>query len=57
MSHVTAGDLPHVWRTRLPERHGQRCRTTAWGYLNGVRVELADGFRVVIARWAVGRAR
>ncbi len=57
MSHVTASGLPYVWRTRLPERRGQRCRITPRGGLNNVRDELADGFWLVIARWAGRRAR
>ena len=49
---------PYVWwwRSRLPDRKGQRCRVTARGSLNSIRVEFPDGFRVVTSRWAVRRA-
>jgi hypothetical protein len=43
------------WRVRLPERKSQRCRITARGALNSVRVEFADGFWVITSRWAVRR--
>ena len=57
MSHVTAGDLPYVWRTRLSERPGRRHLVTARGRLNSVLVELAGGFAVAIARRAERGAR
>jgi hypothetical protein len=41
------------WRVRLPERKSQRCRITARGALNSVRVEFPDGFWVITSRWAV----
>ena len=46
---------PYVWwwRTRLPERKGQRCRVTARAALNSIRVEFADGSWVITSRWAV----
>ena len=45
------------WRQRLPERKGQRCRVTARGSLNSIRVEFPDGFWVITSRWAVRRAQ
>jgi hypothetical protein len=50
-------DFDHVWwwRSRLPERKGQRCRVTARGSLNSIRVEFEDGFEVVTSRWAIRR--
>jgi hypothetical protein len=46
---------PYVWwwRVRLPDRKGERCRVTAGGSLNSIRVEFADGFWVITSRWAV----
>ena len=41
------------WRVRLPDRKGQRCRITARGALNSIRVEFPDGFWVITSRWAV----
>lgn len=41
------------WRSRLPERKGQRCRVIARGRLNSVLVEFEDGLRVVTSRYAV----
>jgi hypothetical protein len=53
-----ADAYPHVWwwRCRLPERRGQRCRVTARGTLNSIRVEFSDGHWVVTSRRAVRRA-
>jgi hypothetical protein len=55
---MPAGHIPSYpyvwwWRFRLPERKGQRCRVTARGALNSIRVEFADGFWVITSRWAV----
>lgn len=44
------------WRSRLPERKGQRCRVIARGRLNSVLVEFEDGTRVVTSRYAVRAA-
>jgi len=48
-------DYPLVWfwRSRLPERKGQRCRVLARGNMNSVLVEFEDGQRVVTSRHAV----
>jgi hypothetical protein len=48
-------DYPYRWhwRTKLPDRHGQRCRIIARGRLNSVMVEFEDGYRVVTSRFAV----
>lgn len=50
--------LDHVWhwRSRLPERKGERCRVLVRGRMNSVLVEFADGLRVVTSRYAVRRA-
>ena len=50
-----APSYPYVWwwRVRLPDRKGQRCRVTARGALNSIRVEFPDGFWVVTSHWAV----
>lgn len=55
----TAAAFPCRWRvrTRLPDRFGQRCRVTARGTLNSIRVEFEDGFEVVTSRWYVRRIR
>lgn len=44
------------WRARLPERFGQRCRVTARGRLNTVRVEFPDQQIVFTSRYAVKKA-
>ena len=51
-------DYPYVWYwcTKLPERHGQRCRIVARGRLNNVMVEFEDGYRVITSRYAVRKA-
>lgn len=43
---------PYYWRvyTRLPERHGQRCRVLVRGAMNGALIEFEDGFKVVSSR-------
>lgn len=45
----------HVWwwRSRLPERKGQRCRVLVRGAKNSVLVEFEDGETVVTSRFAV----
>jgi len=53
-------DFDHIWwwRTRLPERKGQRCRILVRAKrMNSVLVEFEDGFRVVTSRYAVRRTR
>lgn len=48
----------HVWwwRSRLPERKGQRCRVLVRARrMNTILVEFEDGFRVVTSRYAVRR--
>lgn len=51
--------MDHIWywRSRLPERKGQRCRVLVRGGMNNVLVEFEDGFRVVTSRYAVRKAR
>lgn len=48
----------HVWfwRTRLPERKGQRCRVVARGSMNSVMVEFEDGTKTITSRYAVRKA-
>lgn len=48
----------HVWfwRSRLPERKGQRCHVFARGGRNSIGAEFEDGFRVITFRYAVRRA-
>jgi hypothetical protein len=52
-----APSYPYVWwwRVRLPDRNGQRCRITARGALNSIRVEFPDSFWTITSRWAVRR--
>lgn len=47
--------FPYVWfwRSRLPDRKGQRCRVDVFGRMNSVLVSFPDGFRVVTSRYAV----
>lgn len=53
------GPFDHVWwwRSRLPERKGERCRVTHRGTRNSIGVEFADGQRVVTSRFAVRKAK
>ncbi|MDQ3605305.1 MAG: hypothetical protein M3418_03840 [Gemmatimonadota bacterium] len=48
----------HVWywRSRLPERKGERCRVLARGRMNTILVEFPDGYRVTTSRHAVRKA-
>lgn len=41
------------WKTKLPERKGQRCRVIARGAMNNVCVEFEDGYKVITGRYAV----
>ena len=46
----------HVWywRTRLPERKGQRCRVLVRApRMNSIAIEFEDGHRVCTSRYAV----
>jgi hypothetical protein len=49
-------DRVWFWRSRLPERKGQRCRVLARGKMNSALVEFEDGFQVVTSRYAIRRA-
>jgi hypothetical protein len=42
-----------VWRARLPERKGQRCRVLVRGKMNSALVEFEDGFKVITSRNAL----
>lgn len=53
---VRAYDHIWYWRSRLPERKGQRCRVLVRGQMNSVLVEFEDGTTVVTSRYAVRRA-
>jgi len=46
---------PYVWywRCKLPERKGQKCKVTARGKMNSIRVEFPDGYVVITSRYAV----
>ena len=51
-------DHTWYWKSRLPDRHGTRCRVVARGAKNSVLVEFeADGYRVVTSRYAVRRVQ
>jgi hypothetical protein len=50
-------DHEWYWRTRLPERKGQRCRVLIVGKLNSAMVEFEDGLRVITDRRAVRRRK
>jgi len=45
------------WKTRLPERKGQRCRILVYGKKNTVLVEFDDGYRVATCRYAVRKVK
>jgi hypothetical protein len=53
---VSPFDHVWYWRSRLPERKGQRCRVLARGTMNSVLVEFEDGYRTVTSRHAVRKA-
>ena len=53
---MSACDYVWFWRTRLPDRKGQRCRVLVRGKLNSVLVQFSDGYRVVTSRYAVRKA-
>lgn len=44
------------WRTKLPERRGQRCRIVERKGDHEILVEFEDGFRVATSRFAVRQA-
>ena len=46
---------PYIWywRCKLPERKGQKCKVTARGKMNSIRVEFPDGYMVITSRYAV----
>lgn len=49
-----AYDQVWYWKTRLPERKGQRCRVVVVAKrMNSILVEFEDGYRVVTGRYAV----
>jgi hypothetical protein len=45
------------WKTRLPERNGQRCKIIARGTMNSALVEFDDGFKVITSRYAVRKVQ
>lgn len=49
-------ELPYVYRWDRQGRKGQRCRVTARGTLNSIRVEFADGFVMITSGNAIRRA-
>lgn len=46
-------DHEWYWRSKLPERKGERCRVLARSGKGSVLVEFEDGYRVVTSRHAV----
>lgn len=47
-------DHEWFWKTKLPERKGQRCRVLVRAKrMNSILVEFQDGFKVVTSRYAV----
>jgi len=53
-------DYPYIWywKSKLPERKGQRCRVLVRGKMNSIAVEFeSDGYRVVTSRYAVRKAK
>jgi hypothetical protein len=55
---VNETDVPEYywwWKSRLPDRRGQRCFVAARGKMNTIRVEFHDGFFVFTSRFAVRR--
>jgi hypothetical protein len=46
-------DHQWFWRSRLPDRKGQRCRILARGKMNSLLVEFCDGWKVITSRYAV----
>ncbi len=51
----TVADFVWYWRSRLPERKGQRCRVLARGRMNTIAVQFEDGYAVTTSRFAVRR--
>lgn len=54
---TTAFDHIWYWRSRLPERKGQRCRVVARGAMNTIEVQFECGWRVFTSRYAVRKAK
>lgn len=50
---TTGFDHYWYWKSRLPERKGQRCRVLVRGKMNSILVEFEDEFKVVTSRYAV----
>jgi hypothetical protein len=50
-------DYPLVYRWDRQGRKGQRCRVTARGRMNSVRVEFEDGYVMITSGNALRRAR
>lgn len=49
-------DYVWYWRSRLPERKGQRCRVVLRARsMNSILVEFEDGHQVCTSRFAVRR--
>lgn len=50
---------PYVWywRTKLPERKGQRCRVLVRGKMNTILVQFEDGFMTTTSRYAVRKPK
>ena len=48
-------EFDHIWfwKTKLPERKGEKCRVLVRGRMNSILVEFEDGYKVVTSRYAV----
>jgi hypothetical protein len=45
------------WKSRFPDRKGQKCRVLTRGKMNSILVEFEDGHRVVTSRFAVRKIK
>lgn len=50
-------DRVWTWRTRMPERKGQRCRVIVASRMQSALVEFEDGYRVVTSVRGLRRLR
>lgn len=54
---MTERGYPYVFYWRAPPGFkGRRCRVTARGALNSIRIEFEDGFKMITSRHAVRKA-
>jgi len=45
------------WKSKLGERKNQACRILAYGKMNSILVEFADGYKVITGRYAVRKPK